>query len=93
MIAGLLLTATSATWAQQAWTLNDCLSYAKEHNITLQKARLQKQSAEEDVKNARAALLPSLSASTNQSVGYRPWQDNGTTTVTNGQVNTKVDKS
>ena len=93
MIAGLLLTATSATWAQQAWTLDDCLSYAKEHNITLQKARLQKQSAEEDVKNARAALLPSLSASTNQSVGYRPWQDNGTTTVTNGQVNTKVDKS
>jgi outer membrane protein len=93
MIAGLLLTATSATCAQQAWTLDDCLSYAKEHNITLQKARLQKQSAEEDVKNARAALLPSLSASTNQSVGYRPWQDNGTTTVTNGQVNTKVDKS
>ena len=93
MIAGLLLTVPSATWAQQAWTLNDCLSYAKEHNITLQKARLQKQSAEEDVKNARAALLPSLSASTNQSVGYRPWQDNGTTTVTNGQVNTKVDKS
>ena len=93
MIAGLLLTVPSATWAQQAWTLDDCLSYAKEHNITLQKARLQKQSAEEDVKNARAALLPSLSASTNQSVGYRPWQDNGTTTVTNGQVNTKVDKS
>ena len=93
MIAGLLLTVPSATWAQQAWTLDDCLSYAKEHNITLQKARLQKQSAEEDVKNARAALLPSMSASTNQSVGYRPWQDNGTTTVTNGQVNTKVDKS
>ena len=93
MIAGLLLTVPSATWAQQAWTLDDCLSYAKEHNITLQKARLQKQSAEEDVKNARAALLPSLSASSNQSVGYRPWQDNGTTTVTNGQVNTKVDKS
>lgn len=92
MMAGLLLTAT-ASYAQKAWTLDDCISYAKEHNITLQKARLQKQSAEEDVKSAKAALLPSLSASTNQSVGYRPWQDNGTTTVTNGQVNAKVNKS
>lgn len=91
-MAGLLLTAT-ASYAQKAWTLDDCISYAKEHNITLQKARLQKQSAEEDVKSAKAALLPSLSASTNQSVGYRPWQDNGTTTVTNGQVNAKVNKS
>ena len=92
MIAALML-GTAMAGAQEAWTLDDCLSYAKEHNITLQKARLQKQSAEESVKSAQAMLLPSLSASTNQSVGYRPWQDNGTTTVTNGQVNSKVEKS
>ena len=80
-------------WAQtKQWTLEECIGYAMEHNITLQKARLQTQSAEEDVKGARAALLPSASASTNQSVGYRPWQDSGTATVTNGQVNAKVDK-
>ena len=80
-------------WAQtKQWTLEECIGYAMEHNITLQKARLQTQSAEEDVKGARAALLPSVSASTNQSVGYRPWQDSGTATVTNGQVNAKVDK-
>ncbi|MBR4897341.1 MAG: TolC family protein [Prevotella sp.] len=91
-LAGLLFCSLS-TWAQKAWTLEDCINYAKEHNITLQKALLQKKSAEEDVKSSQAALLPSLSASTNQSVGYRPWQDNGTTTVTNGQVNTKVNKS
>jgi outer membrane protein len=69
------------------------MNYALEHNITLQKARLSAQSAAEDVKGARADLLPSVSASTNQSFGYRPWQDSGTTTVTNGQVNSKVDKS
>ncbi len=79
--------------AQKAWTLDECLNYALEHNITLQKARLSAQSAAEDVKGARADLLPSVSASTNQSFGYRPWQDSGTTTVTNGQVNSKVDKS
>ena len=92
MMTACLLLAASA-WSQEAWTLDDCISYAKEHNITLQKARLQQQSAQEDVKSAEAALLPSLSASTNQSVGYRPWQDTGTTTVTNGQVNAKVDKA
>jgi len=91
-LAGLLF-CTLGSWAQKAWTLEDCINYAKEHNITLQKALLQKKSAEEDVKSSQAALLPSLSASTNQSIGYRPWQDNGTTTVTNGQVNTKVNKS
>lgn len=79
--------------AQKAWTLDECLNYALEHNITLQKARLSAKSAAEDVKGARADLLPSVSASTNQSFGYRPWQDSGTTTVTNGQVNSKVDKS
>ena len=92
-IIAVLLTGLQAMTAQQAWTLDDCLKYAREHNITLQKARLQQQSAEEDVMSAKAQLLPSLSASTNHSVGYRPWQDNGTTTVTNGQVNAKVEKS
>ena len=79
--------------AQKQWTLDECISYAMQHNITLQKARLSQQSAAEDVKGQKGALLPTLSASTNQSVGYRPWQDNGVATVTNGQVNAKVDKT
>ncbi len=79
--------------AQKQWSLDDCLSYARQHNITLQKARLQLQSAAEDVKGQKGALLPTLSANTNQSVGYRPWQDSGVATVTNGQVNSKVDKA
>lgn len=87
------LLTTTAAWAQKQWTLQECIDYALTHNISLQKSRLQKLSASEDVKGAKAALLPSLSASTNQSVGYRPWQDAGVTTVTNGQVNTKVNKT
>ena len=79
--------------AQRKWTLDDCVNYAMQHNITLQKARLQLQSSAEDVKGQKGALLPTLSASTNQSVGYRPWQDSGIATVTNGQVNSKVDKT
>ena len=94
MTAAMLLALSALTMqAQQAWTLDDCIQYALEHNISLQKARLQQQSAAEDVNARQGALLPTLSAQTNQSVGYRPWQDNGIATVTNGQVNTKVDKT
>lgn len=75
------------------WTLQDCIDYAMQNNITLQRSKLQQRSAAEDVKGSKAALLPSLNASTNQSMGYRPWQDAGTTTVTNGTVNSKVNKT
>lgn len=78
---------------QKKWTLTECIDYALQNNITLQQAKLQKQSATEDRKQAKAALLPSLSASTNQSFGYRPWLENGVATVTNGTVNSKVNKT
>lgn len=83
----------SLSSAQKQWTLDDCINYALENNITLQKARLSLESAKEDVKATKGALLPTLSGSTNQSIGYRPWQDSGVATVTNGQVNSKVNKT
>ena len=79
--------------AQKKWTLNDCISYALENNITLIQAKLRKQNATEDRKQSHAALFPTLSASTNQSVGYRPWTAAGTMTVTNGTVSTDVKKT
>lgn len=64
--------------AQKKWTLDDCINYAMENNLTLKVLKLQKQSAQEDVKQSKAALLPTLSASTNQGVGYSPWDNTGT---------------
>ena len=85
---------TSALSAQtKLWTLQECVDYAMQNNITLQKARLQQQSAKEDVSQSKAALLPSLNASTSHNFAYRPWQSSGITTVTNGTVNTKVEKT
>ena len=89
---GLALMTMNAT-AQKKWTMQECIDYAMENNITLQKSKLQKQSATEDLKGSKAALLPTLNASTNQSLGYQPWKDAGVATVTNGTVNTKVDKT
>ena len=91
MVTAIAITLTVS--AQKKWTLTECIDYALQNNITLQQAKLQKQSATEERKQAKAALLPSLSASTSQSFGYRPWLENGVATVTNGTVNSKVNKT
>ena len=92
LLIGLILLTVVAS-AQKRWKLQDCIDYAMANNISLKKSQLQKQSATEDLKSAKAALLPTLNASTNQSLGYQPWKDTGISTVTNGVVNTKVNKT
>jgi len=93
LLTVLMASSTVSLSAQRLWTLQDCIDYAMENNITLQKSKLQKESATEELKGAKAALLPTLSASTNQSLGYQPWKDTGMAYVSNGTVNTKVDKT
>ena len=72
------------------WTLRECIDYALQNNITLQKSSLTRLSA--DIMQSQAALLPSLSANTNQNVSYRPWPETGRATVQNGYVEQSVDK-
>ena len=88
--SGIMLMLSVPFYAQTQWTLKDCISYALEHNIQLQKNKLQKESSAEDTKQAKAQLLPSVSFSTGQNVNYRPFPDGGGTTVTNGYVDSKV---
>jgi len=76
MVALLLVTAPAVTHARE-WTLKDCIDYALANNIALQKTRLAKASANEDYLQSKAALLPSLSASTSQNVNYTPWMASG----------------
>lgn len=59
----------------QQWTLKECIDYALEHNITVVEGRLSVLSANEDVKEAKAQLFPSLSFSTTHQGGYRPFAD------------------
>ena len=63
--------------AQKKWTLDECISYAMENNAPLKLQRLREQSAQEDVKQAKAALLPTLSANTSQGVDYSPFDNSG----------------
>ena len=73
------------------WTLRDCIDYALEHNITIQRNRISAESAQEDVKTAKADFLPSLSGNISQRVVNRPNSARGANwTVYNGskRVNT-----
>ena len=63
--------------AQKKWTLKECIDYAIENNVTLKQVKLKAKSAQEDVKQSRAALLPTVTASTNQGVGYSPFDESG----------------
>ena len=60
----LMLLIVSAVMAQKQWTLQECLDYAMANNITLKKQQLRQQTAMEELKGAKGALLPSVTAST-----------------------------
>lgn len=71
--------------AQNAWNLNDCINYALQNNIQIQKNRIAEEQGDVSLWQDKGALFPSLSFSTNQSMGYRPFEEN-TAIVQNGQV-------
>lgn len=83
----------STTNGGKKWTLEDCISYALEHNIQLQKSKIKKEQSAVDLKQQKANLFPSLSFSTNQNMSWRPWSQSftnlngGTMTTTSSDVN------
>ena len=92
LVAAAIMMAAPIYANAKQWSLKECIDYALENNISLQKTRLQKESAIEDIKLSTSALLPSLSFSSSQNVTYRPWPESNRATVANGYVETSVDK-
>lgn len=90
LLAALALPA--ASHARQ-WTLAECMDYARTHNLSLRRAALTRQSAQEDQRQSRAALLPSLSLGSSQNVTYNPWPQKGRAMVAGDMVQTSVDKT
>lgn len=91
-VVGLSLMMTPLSAKARQWTLRQCIDYALENNISLQKTRLQRLSSMEDVKQSQAALLPSLNFGTTQNMTYNPWPQTGRAVVAGDQVQTSVDK-
>ena len=89
MPAGLM----AQTEGDKVWTLQKCIDYAVAHNVQMQKNRVSEQSSAVDVLEAKAGLLPSLSASVNQNLNYRPFQETGGNFVNGGIATSAADKA
>lgn len=89
----LLTSGGIAAQTTKTWSLQDCIDYALEHNITLKKSQASEQSADIDIKQAKAGYLPSLNASMSQALTYRPFQDTGGNFVNGGITSSSSDKA
>ena len=70
------------------WTLQECVEYALEHNITVKQNQLDVELSEENVINSKGNFLPNLNASTggnlNFGSGFDPVSQDRVTTSTFG---------
>ncbi|MCF0198380.1 MAG: TolC family protein [Bacteroidaceae bacterium] len=82
-----LVTAVAAidVLGQETWTLQQCLDYAHEHNIQLQKSRVKEQEGEVTLWQNKGQLFPSLNFNTQHGITYRPFEAT-MAVVQNGQV-------
>lgn len=81
LLSGLLLLPGGKARAQETpgkWDLRTCLEYALEHNIQVKKSKVSLQESQENTKEAKAQLFPSLSGSVTQ--GFVNYPSTGATT-------------
>lgn len=76
----------------ERWDLQTCIDYARRENIQLRKSRIALEESQENMKEARAQFLPSLSLSSNQNYINRPRPEAGDKNTYSGSygLNTSV---
>jgi outer membrane protein len=78
------------------WSLEDCIRYAAEHNISIQQLQIQKSSAEIDLNTSKMSRLPDLNASLGQNWNFGRTQiqsglyENQTQSNTNFSISTSI---
>jgi len=75
------------------WTLKECIDYAATHNVSIQKNKAQSEEAQINVLQQKGGYLPSLSASSSQSVSYRPFQESATSYVNGNSMTSSSNKT
>ncbi len=84
MLCALALSCTA--FAQEAWSLQKCISHAKQNNLALRQSQIAVSQAELTEKGSRMARMPSINASTNLGFQYGRNID----PTTNDFVNTRI---
>ena len=75
-----------------AWTLEDCIRWAKQENVTVKRGRVNVEQQRIAIEEARSNRLPTVSFSTSQGVSYQPFRANSLS-VNGSQVTTNVHKA
>ncbi|MBQ1746674.1 MAG: TolC family protein, partial [Muribaculaceae bacterium] len=68
-------TSPAAVEKPYTWTLQDCINWAKQQNITVQRNKVRVLNSQIDLKDAKANRLPTVDFSTSQYVSNRPFQE------------------
>lgn len=93
ILSAIFLLTCSVSVQGRTWTLEECIKYALENNISLKKTGLTRQNAMESTLSSKAQLLPGLNFSTAHNVSYKPWQEKGTALVADGRVQSSIDNT
>ncbi len=74
-LLGILIAITPAqardTEKPDVWTLNQCIAYAREHNIQVQTQQVSSQLADVELEQAKASRFPTLNFSSNFGVSFQ----------------------
>ena len=79
----LLLSIWGSLFAQESWTLDECVSFAMEHNLQLNDFKYTNQSNRETYRQSVRNLLPSVNASSSYLISYGRAEDPNTGTFVN----------
>ncbi|TZF84711.1 TolC family protein [Pedobacter sp. BS3] len=72
---------TVKTALPAVWTLQQCLDYAKQHNISINSLRLNKEASRQDLIASKAAVLPDLYGSVSQNLSHNNRNEVGTSSA------------
>lgn len=82
ILAGCLMLMAVKTNAQETyaekpytWSLQDCINWAKQQNITVQRNKVNVRTSQIDLQEAKSNRLPTVEFSTSQYVSNRPFQE------------------
>lgn len=79
----LLLSIWGSSIAQEIWTLDECVTFAMEHNLQLNDFKYTNQSNKETYRQSVRNLLPSVNASSSYLISYGRAEDPNTGTFVN----------
>jgi len=70
LVTLLIFFAQTGIWAQEKWSLDDCVAYALEHNLQLNNFKYSEQAGRETYRQSVRDLLPSIEASSNYAINF-----------------------